>query len=251
MTLSRTFGSINQLNVAKSATALFNNLGIYRFCLAIIVIDFLDLLDELDYNPNNGIPKYAYAAIVIVFMVIYFLRWKKIEARTAPLIFLVFFILTGLVFAINFFIYDYRESYISAFISPLVFALAIFIPANTVVLDAGKIIRELTLLFSVASVFYLIEALIKPLDVVASLTPLHEVQVHKSVVCVLALCLCILTRRNALALFVATVTVVALVLRPLSTLVLALTCCLPIAIALRPRVLAPRPFAVLLGRRLR
>lgn len=248
MTLSRTFGSINQLAVPKSATALFNNLGIYRFCLAVIVIDFLDLLDELDYNPNNAIPKYGYAAIVIGFMAVYFLRWKKVEARAAPTIFLVLFILTGLVFALNFFVYDYRESYISAFIAPLVFALSIFIPANTVVLDAGKITRELTLLFTVASVFYVIEAIIKPLDVVANLTPLHEVQVHKSIVCILALCLSILTRRNILTSFLVLVTIAALALRPLSTLVLALTCCVPIALALRPRVLTPRPLAVLLGR---
>ena len=250
MTLSRTFGSINQLTVPKSATALFNNLGIYRFCLAVIVIDFLDLLDELDYNSSNAILKYAYAGTIIAFMVVYFLRWKKIEARISPIIFLMFFIATGLVFTINFFVYDYRESYISAFIAPLVFALAIFIPANTVVVDSSKIVRDLTFLLSVASVFYLVEAIIKPLDIVASLTPLHEVQVHKSIVCVLALSLCILTRRNALAAFVAAVTILALALRPLSTLVLALTCCLPLAIALRPRVLAPRPFAVLLGRAL-
>jgi hypothetical protein len=70
----------------------------------------------------------------------------------------------------------------------------------------------------------------------------------KSIICVLALCLCILTGRQILALFVAVITAIALALRPTSTLVLALTCCLPIAFALKLRVSGFRPTAVLLSR---
>src|SRR6202042_1490319 len=47
---------------------------------------------------------------------------------------------------------------------------------------------------------------------------------------------------------IAIVTTTALFLRPVSTLVLALTCCVPIAIALRFRVSSSRPVAVLTGR---
>ena len=248
MTLSRTFGPLQQQRVAKSAVTLFNNLGIYHFCVAFVVLNFLDVFDLLDYLEFNYLIKYGYAAVAIGFMTIYFLRWRTVGTTIAPIIFLVFFIVTGVSFAIRFFVYDERLSYISAFISPLVFSLAIFIPANTVMIDARRIVRGLTFLFSAGSIFYLIEAVIKPLDIVRSLTPLGEVQIHKSLICVLALCLCILTGRKALGIFIAIVTIVALFLRPVSTLVLALACCVPIAMALRLRVSRSRPFAVLTGR---
>src|ERR1700722_19311754 len=245
MTLSATVG--NRQTASKSSSALFNDLGIYRFCIAFIVLDFLDLIDVLDFSAT--LLKYCYAAIILGFMVMYFLRWKRIDTTTsAPIFYFFFFFITGLVFAVNFFIYDIRESYISAFIAPLVFSLAIFIPPNSLILDAGKITRTLTLLFSAGAVFYVIEAIIKPFDFVSNLSPLHEVQIHKSIICVLALCLSILTGRGILTVFVAVVTAAALVLRPVSTMVLALACCLPIAFALRPRVSYPRPVPVLISR---
>ena len=209
MTLSTTFGSLRQQNISKSATALFNDLGIYRFCIAFAVIDFLDILDLLDFTTTNYLEKYCYALIILGFMVVYFLRWKKVDTAVAPIIFLLFFFVTGLAFAFNFFIYGERQSYISAFISPLVFSVAIFIPPNSTTLDAGRIVRSLMYLLSVAAVFYLVEAIIKPLDLASSITPLHEVQLLKSMNCVLALCLSILTGRKALTLFIAAVTVVA------------------------------------------
>jgi len=248
MTLSRTFGPLHQQRVSKGAIALFNNLGIYHFCIAFVVIDFLDVLDLLDTIGLNYVIKYGYTAVVLGFMAVYLLRWRTVDATTAPIIFLVFFVVTGVSFAVRFFIYDERLSYISAFLSPLVFSLAIFIPPNTVMIDVRRIVRVLTFLFSVGSVFYLIEAIIKPFNIVRSLTPLGEVQIHKSLICVLALCLCILSGRKTLGLFVAVVTAIALSLRPVSTLVLALACCLPIAIALRSRVSGPRPVSVLTAR---
>ena len=248
MTLSRTFGRLHQQRVSKGAVAVFNNLGIYYFCIGFVVIDSLDVFDLLDFIAFSNVIKYGYTAVVLGFMAMYFLRWRTVSATIAPIIFLVFFVVTGVSFAVRFFIYDERLSYISAFISPLVFSLAIFIPPNTVMMDARRIVRMLTFLFSAGAVLYLIEAIIKPLNVVRSLTPLGEVQIHKSLICVLALCLCILAGRKTLALLVAVVTVIALSLRPASTLVLALACCLPIAIALRSRISGPRPVAVLTAR---
>ena len=75
-------------------------------------------------------------------MSMYFLRWKKVDATIAPVIFILFFILTGLAFGYNFAVYNERNSYISAFISPLLFSLTIFIPPNSMVLDARKIVRN-------------------------------------------------------------------------------------------------------------
>ena len=246
MTLSTTVGI--QHTASKSGSALFNNLGIYRFCIAFVIVDYLDLMDVLD-STGAIFLKYFYAAIVLGFMIAYFLRWKRIDTTAlAPIIYLFFFLITGLGFAVNFFIYDTRESYISAFIAPLVFSLAAFIPPNSLILDASKITRTLTVLFSVGSVLYLAEAIIKPLDLVSNLTYLHEVQIHKSIICVLALCLSILTGRGILTIFLAVVTAAALLMRPVSTLVLALACCLPIAFALRPRVSYPRPVPVLISR---
>ena len=248
MTLSTTVDSLSQQkNVSKSGAALFNNLGIYHFCIAFFLIDSADVIDFLDFN-QLALVKYGYAAIVLGFMAAYFLRWKTATATVAPVIFFAFFLLTGIAFAVNFFINDERLSYVSAFISPLVFSLAIFIPPNTVMLDARRITRTLTWVFCAGSVFYLIEAIVKRLDFVGSLAYLDEVQIHKSLTCVVALCLCILTGRGILGIFVAVVTIAALALRPVSTLVLALACCVPIAMALRFRVSRPAPVVVLIGR---
>ena len=150
-------------------------------------------------------------------------------------------------FAINFFFYDIRESYISAFIAPLIFSAAMFIPKNAVALDASRITRTLTALFTIGAVFYVIEAIVKARNLVPNLGDLDEVQIHKSLTCVLAICLCILTRRPALLLFNLAVVFMALALRPVSTLVLALICCVPLAIALRIRVSRLSSIAVLMG----
>ena len=91
MTLSTTFGTVHPLKVSKSGTALFNDLGIYYFCIAFAVIDFLDLINLLDASVIANAVKYCYAAIVIGFMAVYFLRWRRINASVAPLIFLLFF----------------------------------------------------------------------------------------------------------------------------------------------------------------
>lgn len=248
MTWSQTVGSLHQSKVSKSTVILFNDLGIYRFCIAFAAVDFLDIMDFLDFAQFNLIIKYSYAAVLIGFMAIYFLRWRKTDVTIAPLIFLLFFIATGLSFAVNFFAYYERNSYISAFISPLVFCLTIFIPPNSLMLDARKIVRVLTILFSAGAVFYLIEAAVKWLGLGIGIASLDEVQILKSMSCLLALCLCILTGRKILALLVAVVTVAAFMLRPVSTLVLALAFCLPIAIALRRRVTGLRPVPVLLSR---
>ena len=243
MTLSSTVGSLHQLKGSKSSTAFFNDLGIYRFCIAIAVLDFFDLYDFFE---DSNLVKYCYTAIILGFMAIYFLRWKKVDATIAPIIFLLFFVVTGSAFALRFFIYEDRNSYISAFISPLLFSVAIFIPPNSIILDARKITRDLMILFSVGAVFYLAEGIVKPLVHLDGFR--NEIQLLKSMNCVLALCLSILLGRKALTLLLALMTVIALELRPTSTLVLGLICCVPIAIALRPRVSRFRPIAVLLGR---
>ena len=243
MTLSRTFDPPQRRTASKSYPAVFNKLALYRFCIAIAVLDFADIYDFIDFNT---VAKYSFAAVILAFMAIYFLRWKKMDAAVAPTIFLLFFIVTGLVFALRFFIYDERNSYVTAFISPLVFAAAIFIPPNSLVVDARKVVRDLTILFSVGTVFYLIEAIIRPFGFIHN-GP-DEVNLLKSLSCVVAICLSILTGRKTLALVLACITVAALELRPTSTLVLGLVCCVPIAIALRPRVTSFRPISVLLGR---
>src|SRR5580704_1375806 len=118
MTLTNSIRSLHRERVRKGAGALFNNLGIYRFCFFVAVIDCLDLTDSLDLTESNLIIiKYCYAAVVIFFFVSYFLRWQEIDfTNPAPIIFLLFFLVTGLAFAIRFFIYDVRQSYVSAFI---------------------------------------------------------------------------------------------------------------------------------------
>jgi len=234
--------------VRRGAT-FFNGLGIYRFCIAVAVIDCLDFTDSLDYSESNFLLKYCYAGIVIFLLGTYFLRWKTIDATNpAPIIFLLFFIVTGLGFAIRFFLYDERQSYISAFIAPLAFSAAIFIPRNAIIMDERRILKGLTYLFALGTVCYLLEAIIRPLEFFRQFSYVHEVQFVKSLSCVLALCLFILTGQKILALLTAAITAIALLLRPTSTIALALILCVPIAVVLRSRVLYFRPLSVLVAR---
>lgn len=228
-----------------ATTVPFNILGIYRFCIAFALIDYFDVLDYLDLSQLNNPAKYLYAFVALAFIASYFVRWKKFELSIAPAIFFIFFIITGAAFAINFFVNDTRQSYVTAFIGSLVYALAMFIPAGAVGLDARRLTGDLLLVFSIGTVCYLIEAAIKPLDAVSTLTYLHEVQVHKSMVCVLAICLSILMGRKKLAIFLLIVTVAALLLRPMSTLLLTLVGCVPVAMMLRFRVRAVRLLPVM------
>ena len=246
MTLSRTFDSLVPAGAGSVATTVpFNILGIYRFCIAFALIDYFDVLDYLDLSQLNNPAKYLYAFVALAFIASYFVRWKKFELSIAPAIFFIFFIITGAAFAINFFVNDTRQSYVTAFIGSLVYALAMFIPAGAVGLDARRLTGDLLLVFSIGTVCYLIEAAIKPLDAVSTLTYLHEVQVHKSMVCVLAICLSILMGRKKLAIFLLIVTVAALLLRPMSTLLLTLVGCVPVAMMLRFRVRAVRLLPVM------
>jgi len=249
MTVSRTFGSLYLKGVADSTAALFNQSAIYRFCIAFAVFDFLDIFDFIDFSSFSVVLKYCYAAIILGMMFFYVLKYKSIDlTNLAPIISFLFFVVTGLAFAFNFLIYDERQSYVSAFIAPLVFSLAMFIPPNAMMLDARRITRDLTLLFSVGTVLYLVEAIVKPLDFVSNFNVLHEVQFLKSINCALALSISILTGRKTLALFLAVVTGIALFLRPTSTLVLVLIVCLPLAFAFRLRVLSYQVVAVSLSR---
>jgi hypothetical protein len=61
----------------------------------------------------------------------------------------------------------------------------------------------------------------------------EDIQHVESIICLLALCLAILAGQKIVAVVVVLMTAVALVLRPTSTLVLALIICLPLAFALR------------------
>jgi hypothetical protein len=111
MTISRTVGFLHQQEVSKSAVGVFNSLGIYRFCIAFAVIDYLDILDRLDGNDTiSSLIKYGYAVIVLGFMAVYFLKWKKIDPTAAAIIFLSFFVVTGSLFAFKLFFFDERES---------------------------------------------------------------------------------------------------------------------------------------------
>jgi hypothetical protein len=249
MTLARTFGTVSQERIAKSASAVFDRSAIYRFCIAFALLDFMDILNVVDFTPLGTGIKYSYALIMLGFMFLCMVRWRTVDTTTlAPVIILLFFLVTGLAFAWNFIVHDQRQSYISAFIAPLVFSLAIFIPPNSFVVDARRITRGLTLLFSVGCAFYLVEAIVKPLELVNNIVFLHEVQFIKSIIFVLALSLSILTGQKVLGLFLAILTITALALRPTSTLVLALICCMPLAAMLRLRVIKVQPVAVSISR---
>src|ERR1700691_4078841 len=126
MTLATVVETSRPRIAIHSGVALFNNLGIYHFCIAFFVIDTLDVIDSLGFSASSNLITYMYAGIVIGLMMVSFVRWRLASPTIGQIIFLGFFILTGVVFAINFFFYDIRESYISAFIAPLFFSAAMF-----------------------------------------------------------------------------------------------------------------------------
>src|ERR1700719_2879896 len=191
MTTARTFGALYQQKASKTSATLFNDLLIYRICIVVAALDFFDVFDLLE---GSNLAKYGYAAILIGLIAVCFIKWKKVDPSIAPIIFLLFFVLTGLVFAARFFFFEVRNSYVSAFVSPLIFAVALFIPRNSIMLDARRILRDLTILFSAGTVFSLVEAIVRPFSLINSFG-LNEVATLKSMICLLAICLAILVGR--------------------------------------------------------
>ena len=63
MTLSTAVETLRPRIVMHSGIALFNNLGIYHFCIAFFLIDTLDVIDYLDFGSSSNLIKYIYAGM--------------------------------------------------------------------------------------------------------------------------------------------------------------------------------------------
>ena len=204
-----------------------NQIAIYRFSLAFILIVYADIFGLISLSDYNLSIKYSYALIILIFISIECLRWRAFDVNSrAPIIALLFFVVTAISFTINVIFYDERSSYVSAFTSSLVFAVAAFIPPSAIKLDASRILNQILFVLLLASTFYMLETILKTND-----------EHVKSIICVLGLCLCILAGRHALAGIFAVITVVALLMRPTSTLAIALMICIPLSLMLKFRAL--------------
>lgn len=209
--------------------------GLYQFSVAFAVLVYVtDVTGFVGLSQYAVQIKYLYAGATLSFIAYYYVRWGTIDGSSlAPILAFVFFVVTGITFAVNVFIYDIPVSYVTAFTASLVFAAAAFIPQGRFVVDSDRITRRLCLLFTVGSAFYLVEAVLKAGNLGAALMYSPIIEHVKSIVCVLGLCLGILSRQRAMVILLSLITVAALVVRPSSTLVIALLVCAPIAFSLR------------------
>lgn len=214
--------------------------AIVRFSLAFAVFSAVtDTVSFVAWSDYNTLIKYAYTAVILSIIYVYLCKWATIDwSSIAPAMALGFFIVTGSVFVLNKTVYGTDVSYVSAFTAPLVFATALFIPAHAFTVDSKRLIEQLLIVFAIGIVFYMIESFIKTSGSTGAIVYSMEMDHVKSVVCVLGVCLCVLTGKRALAAFLLVLIAVALAARPTSTLVVSLAVCVPLAMALKARRLA-------------
>jgi hypothetical protein len=143
-----------------------------------------------------------------------------------------FFSVGGVSFVANLF-RGIEVSYITAFTASLVFASATFIPAGSFAVGAPTMCRDLRRLLLLGSACYLIEASLKASGLASSISYATEIEHVKSIVCVMALAIAILTRsrRSIIASF--TIIITSLIVRPSTSLLVATAICLPLAFAMR------------------
>jgi hypothetical protein len=211
-----------------------SNTPIYKFCLFVSVIIYLDPISFTTASPYAVPLKYIYTSIIVVLILMYFVAYRSILAdNIAPLLALFFYIVTMVVFLFNLTVYGYRLSYTSAFTSSLVLAAAAFMPRSGLTVDAGRILRHLLWLFLFCSYAYVFEAAIKLMSFGQAVSFNADPEFGKSIVAVVGLALAFLQRRASMALLFLLSIALALVLRPSTTVVLALSICLPLTLLLR------------------
>jgi hypothetical protein len=213
----------------------FSRSAIYRFCIVFAIFNFLDIFSFIGFSDwSNGI-KYLYTAIVVAICLSYLLTWQKLDLSSGgPLIVLFFFLATGTTLIAYYALHGEKASFVSAFVSALVFGAASFVPAKRLPVDSHTISRHLLILLSVGSTLYMVEAIFRSSDIgtqLSSFTPEGSEHV-KSAICVLALCMSLLMRRARLSVYLAVVAGVALIARPSSTFAFALVICVALAVLL-------------------
>lgn len=211
----------------------FERTGIYRFGFAFAAAVFVaDITNVVGLSPYTVSIKYAYTAAILLLLYHYFSRFAYFSAHTlGPPLALLFFLVTGIVFAINL-TRRVEISYVTAFTAPLVFAAAAFLPPWRFTVDASIVCRDLRRLFLLGSVCYLCEASLKASGVARSFSYAAEIEHVKSIVCVFAFCLALLTRNRAYAILVSAIIAASLAVRPSSTLLVSVAVCGPLSWAM-------------------
>ena len=214
----------------------FSRSILFQFALAFALFTAVaDTTSFVGWSLLAGVIKYAYTATLLSIMYVYLCRWAAIDwGSPAPALALLFFVVAGLVFAVNTLVYGVDISYIAAFAAPLVFAAALVIPRNAFEVDVDRIIDQLMRFFAIAVFFYLVESFLKTSSIAPRLFS-PEMEHVKSIVCVLAVSLCVLLERYRQAGVLVGLIAVALLARPTSTLLIGLVVGVGLALALKTR----------------
>jgi hypothetical protein len=211
--------------------------AIYLFGVGFTLLAYLDPTGALATTTFGVSVKYLYTLLLLSFIVYYLAQGNLIASdAVAPLMALGFFLITTAVFIINFMAYGYKMSYASAFTSSLFFAAAAFIPRAGLIIDVERILNQLLIVLLLCSLFYILEAILRLTALGGSYFALTDTQFAKTIVTVTGLSLAILARRRLFVLLYSIASVSALLLRPSSTMVLALVVCVPLSLLLRMRM---------------
>jgi hypothetical protein len=220
------------------AKVQLSQMGVYRFGIAFTVIAFLDPTTFFWGSSYSGIVKYLYTATALFFIVLYASRYNSIVLRPiAPILALLFFVVTSAVFIFNLISYGYQLSFATAFTSSLIFSCAAFVSLSRTNIDSDRILRQLLYLFLLCAVAYLFETLFKATAFGRAHSYFDDPEFSKSIISLLGLCLAIILRKRAMVLIFLFLLLAALLIRPTSTLIVAMMVALPLTILLRARAI--------------
>ncbi len=223
---------------AKSAPADLTSSWLVRLSALYGLITYADYFNLLGYSSIGigNISKYILFLALIVSFVLHLARAKRVRIGwNAPTIFLGFTIIAAIPFVVQLITRQPLNSYISAFVASIIFSTSIVFEREKYKFDPNSMCLFLLKWLTALSCLYVGELLVRRYSNLSYFSLLINQTNHlKSVVFIAGLSLAIMSKQGSRwTISILILIVFSLLLRPSSTLLLAMSFCIPIAFLIR------------------
>ncbi len=212
---------------------------LFRSCCAIGIIAYVDCANVLSISSfgYESWVKYAYFVYIICFYGLICLTTSRLNMTfDGPAIFLIFTALSTSALAFQIVSPVQNNSYAGAFLATLLVSAAAIVDVERYDLDSLRAAQAIQRLLLVLSCLYIFELTVRAFSGLAYFDDvLNQTNHIKSFVFVADICLAILLRNRLMLLLTLLLLAVSEVLRPSSSLIVALILCAPIALAIARR----------------
>jgi hypothetical protein len=239
---------LSSSTVETEAVALrFERTPAVLACLLFSLIGYADIFSLLSSpGPVGTIAKTAYLAILaIAFLVVWFSSGTLWRHPVPAWIFLLFMVWSTIAYVTQIAMGAVPNSYVTAFAPTLLFSLVLVMPRGRNLYDERTLLGTLTNWFFVLSAMYLGELLVRQYLLGHDLGNIETLENHvKSVAFVAGAVFAIFSKRPMTFALIVAMAAASLIIRPSSTVLIALAVCCAIALAI---VFGRRRFALVLS----